>query len=164
MACRFRRNPRRAAGCCSAVLKYPGTFTRELDCSGLASVIILLITLTQRITKQNGLSVRHLESRRSGCPNKNGRSAIQRAFLNTDLDRCSQGHTCWKIYRAFSAQIVNTPERGAEAMDEHFDPVVRRLIDLLKKAMPDCSEDDIFWGYPLPEWRPHSNPGSNRTN
>lgn len=69
--------------------------------------------------------------------------------FNTDLDRYSQGHTCWKIYRAFSAQIVNTPEKDAEAMDEHFDPVVRRLIDLLKKAMPDCSEDDIFWGYPF---------------
>ena len=32
-------------------------------------------------------------------------------------------------------------------MDEHFDPVVLRLIDLLKKAMPECSEEDIFWGY-----------------
>jgi hypothetical protein len=32
-------------------------------------------------------------------------------------------------------------------MDEHFDPVVLRLIELLKKAMPDCAEEDIFWGY-----------------
>jgi len=32
-------------------------------------------------------------------------------------------------------------------MDEHFDPVVLRLIDLLKKALPDCAEEDIFWGY-----------------
>ena len=22
-----------------------------------------------------------------------------------------------------------------------------RLIELLKKALPDCSEEDIFWGY-----------------
>jgi hypothetical protein len=28
-----------------------------------------------------------------------------------------------------------------------FDPVVLRLIDLLKKALPDCAEEDIFWGY-----------------
>ncbi|WP_294298034.1 hypothetical protein [uncultured Sphingomonas sp.] len=32
-------------------------------------------------------------------------------------------------------------------MDEHFDPVVLRLIALLKKALPDCAEADIFWGY-----------------
>jgi hypothetical protein len=25
--------------------------------------------------------------------------------------------------------------------------VVLRLIDLLKKALPDCAEEDIFWGY-----------------
>ena len=32
-------------------------------------------------------------------------------------------------------------------MDQHFDPVVLRLIGLLKKALPDCDEADIFWGY-----------------
>ena len=32
-------------------------------------------------------------------------------------------------------------------MDQHFDPVVLRLIGLLKQAMPDCAEEDIFWGY-----------------
>ena len=36
---------------------------------------------------------------------------------------------------------------GAELMDYHFDPVVLRLIDILKKALPDCAEEDIFWGY-----------------
>ena len=32
-------------------------------------------------------------------------------------------------------------------MDEHFDPVVLRLIGLLKRALPECSDVDIFWGY-----------------
>ncbi len=32
-------------------------------------------------------------------------------------------------------------------MDSHFDPVVLRLIGLLKQAMPDCSDERIFWGY-----------------
>ena len=32
-------------------------------------------------------------------------------------------------------------------MDQHFDPVVLRLIGLLKRAMPDCPEERIFWGY-----------------
>lgn len=70
-----------------------------------------------------------------------------RAFLDTDLDLYTQGGEPWKNYGALSAQVANTPEWGAELMDQHFDPVVLRLIDLLKKALPDCAEADIFWGY-----------------
>ena len=32
-------------------------------------------------------------------------------------------------------------------MDKHFDPVVLRLISMLKRALPKCSNEDIFWGY-----------------
>jgi AcrR family transcriptional regulator len=69
------------------------------------------------------------------------------AFLDTDLDLYIEGGEGWKNYAALGAQVANTPEWGAELMDQHFDPVVLRLIDLLKRALPDCEEDDIFWGY-----------------
>jgi AcrR family transcriptional regulator len=69
-----------------------------------------------------------------------------RAFLDTDLDLYGQGGENWKNYGALGALASNTPY-GAELMDMHFDPVVLRLIDLLKKALPDCAEEDIFWGY-----------------
>jgi AcrR family transcriptional regulator len=69
-----------------------------------------------------------------------------RAFLDTDLDLYIQGGEGWKNYGALGAQASNTAE-GAELMDQHFDPVVLRLIGLLKKALPDCAEEDIFWGY-----------------
>ena len=32
-------------------------------------------------------------------------------------------------------------------MDAHFDPVVLKLVSILKRALPDHSEEDIFWGY-----------------
>ena len=32
-------------------------------------------------------------------------------------------------------------------MVAHFDPVVLRLISILKRALPDYSDEDIFWGY-----------------
>lgn len=70
-----------------------------------------------------------------------------RAFLDTDLDLYIQGGEGWRNYGALSAQVANTPEWGAQMMDEHFDPVVLRLIDLLKKALPESAEEDIFWGY-----------------
>ncbi len=69
------------------------------------------------------------------------------AFLDTDLDLYIEGGEGWKNYAALGAQVANTPEWGAELMDKHFDPVVLRLIELLKKALPGCAEEDIFWGY-----------------
>lgn len=79
-----------------------------------------------------------------------GRPTVEgalRAFLDTDLDLYIQGGEGWRNYGALGAQVANTPEWGAELMDEHFDPVVLRLIELLKKALPECTEEDIFWGY-----------------
>jgi len=70
-----------------------------------------------------------------------------RAFLDTDLDLYIEGGDGWKNYAALGAQVANTPAWGADLMDEHFDPVVLKLIGLLKQALPDCPEADIFWGY-----------------
>jgi len=81
---------------------------------------------------------------RAGKPTVEG---ALRAFLDTDLDLYIEGGKSWKNYAALGAQVANTPEWGAKLMDKHFDPVVLRLIGLLKKALPQCAEEDIFWGY-----------------
>jgi AcrR family transcriptional regulator len=69
-----------------------------------------------------------------------------RAFLDTDLDLYSMGGPGLRNYGAMGAQIANSRE-GADVLATHFDHVVFRLIELLKKAMPDASDEDIFWGY-----------------
>jgi len=69
-----------------------------------------------------------------------------RAFLDTDLDLYINGGEGWKNFAAFAAQVSNSPE-GAAMMDLHFDPVVLKLIGILKKALPGGSDIDIFWGY-----------------
>ena len=68
------------------------------------------------------------------------------AFLDTDLDLYYEGGENWMNYAAFGARASNTPE-GAALMDVHFDPVVLKLVSILKRALPDYSEQDIFWGY-----------------
>jgi AcrR family transcriptional regulator len=68
------------------------------------------------------------------------------AFLDTDLDLYLEGGDAWMNYAAFCARVSNTPE-GAALMDVHFDPVVLKLVSILKRALPDTSEADIFWGY-----------------
>lgn len=81
------------------------------------------------------------------CDGKPTVEGALRAFLDTDLDLYIEGGDGWKNYAALGAQVANTPEWGADMMDKHFDPVVLRLIDLLKAALPDSAEEDIFWGY-----------------
>jgi AcrR family transcriptional regulator len=68
------------------------------------------------------------------------------AFLDTDLDLYLQGGEPWMNWAAFCARVSNTPE-GANLMDVHFDPVVLKLVGILKRALPDTPEEDIFWGY-----------------
>ena len=68
------------------------------------------------------------------------------AFLDTDFDIYMNGGEGWRNYGAFGSQLSNTPE-GAAMFDQHFDPLVLRLIKILRKALPDVPEADIFWGY-----------------
>lgn len=68
------------------------------------------------------------------------------AFLDTDLDLYSKGGESWMNYAAFVARVSHTPE-GAGMMQILFDPVVLKLVRILKRALPDYSEEDIFWGY-----------------
>lgn len=91
--------------------------------------------------------IKALDEYAAECAGKPTVEGALRAFLDTDLDLYIEGGEGWKNYAALGAQVANTPEWGAELMDEHFDPVVLRLIALLKQALPDCAEEDIFWGY-----------------
>lgn len=91
--------------------------------------------------------MRALEAYEAASAGKPTVEGALRAFLDTDLDLYIEGGEGWKNYAALGAQVANTPEWGASLMDEHFDPVVLKLIGLLKQALPDCPEADIFWGY-----------------
>ncbi len=91
--------------------------------------------------------MRAMDEYATACKGKPTVEGALRAYLDTDLDLYIKGGDGWKNYAALVAQMANTPEWGAALMDRHFDPVVLRLIDLLKKALPDCAEEDIFWGY-----------------
>ncbi len=68
------------------------------------------------------------------------------AFLDTDLDLYFEGGELWMNWAAFCARVSPTPE-GTALMDEHFDPVVLKLVSILKRALPDYTDEDIFWGY-----------------
>jgi AcrR family transcriptional regulator len=69
------------------------------------------------------------------------------AWIDTDLDVQIYEIDQWRAFGKISAQANSAAGWGAEKMSKYFNPVVLALIDLLKKAMPDCDEETIFWGY-----------------
>ena len=58
---------------------------------------------------------------------------------------------CSRLWAHRRAQIRIEPaqlvEHPVHVVPRSRNPVVLALIDLLKKAMPDCDEETIFWGY-----------------
>ena len=69
------------------------------------------------------------------------------AWIDTVLNVQAEDPEQWAAFGKISAQANSAAGWGAEKMTKYFNPVVLALIDLLKKAMPDCDEETIFWGY-----------------
>lgn len=69
------------------------------------------------------------------------------AFTNPLLDLLANDHKQWQHYFALIAQVNNSPEWGGELMTKYFDPLVRRFLDAIRRAIPGSSEADLFWSY-----------------
>lgn len=69
------------------------------------------------------------------------------AFVEPALERWAHGGPGWKAYLALVAQVNNTPEWGGETMTRYFDPVVHRVIALMRRCLPDAHDVDLYWCY-----------------
>ena len=69
------------------------------------------------------------------------------AFLEPIWRHSIPGDPHWKNYFRMIALVNNTPEWGGAMMTRHFDSVIRRLVDLLRKCMPGSTDEDLFWCY-----------------
>jgi AcrR family transcriptional regulator len=69
------------------------------------------------------------------------------AFLTPVLGWSARGDQGWRNYFALIAQVSNTPDWGGETMARYFDPVIRRLLELLKQALPGARDEDLYWSY-----------------
>lgn len=71
------------------------------------------------------------------------------AFLHPVFEWSNSGGRGWKNYCSLVAQVNNTPAWGGESMARYFDPVVQRLVAVLRRAMPKARDEDLFWCYHL---------------
>jgi len=69
------------------------------------------------------------------------------AFLEPIRRRALEGDPGWKNYFRLVALVNNTYQWGGEMMTRYFDPVIRRLIDLLRGCMPQADDTNLFWCY-----------------
>jgi AcrR family transcriptional regulator len=69
------------------------------------------------------------------------------AFTHPLLDRSARGGPGWKSYFALVAEVNNSPTWSNVLMTRHFDPLVQKFIDAIRKALPGCDERDLYWAY-----------------
>ncbi|HEX4859284.1 MAG TPA: TetR family transcriptional regulator [Usitatibacteraceae bacterium] len=67
------------------------------------------------------------------------------AFLAPLLQRARTGGVGWKNYFRLLSVVNNDPLHVAPSVLLYFDPLVQRLVDVLKRALPDASVADLYW-------------------
>ncbi len=72
---------------------------------------------------------------------------VVEAFTGPLFDLAAQGDARWKHYFALLAQVNNTPAWGGKTMTRYFDPVIQRLIEVVRIALPDATPEDLYWSY-----------------
>jgi hypothetical protein len=58
-----------------------------------------------------------------------------------------QGGQGWRNFCAFCTQLGSS--ELAEIFAQKFEPILKRFISLLKRALPEADEADLFWSYHL---------------
>lgn len=74
---------------------------------------------------------------------------VLRAFLSPILENDRHQDPGWRNFSALVALANNSKEWGGEMMSRYFDSVIHRLIQLLRKAMPDAKPADLYWSYQM---------------
>lgn len=69
------------------------------------------------------------------------------SFFEPVLQWWESGGDGWKNYLRLVALVNNTPTWGSNTMAQHFDPVVHKLVDMLREILPDARDEDLFWCY-----------------
>lgn len=69
------------------------------------------------------------------------------AFFDPVLQWWENGGDGWRSYLRLVALVNNTPTWGGNTMTQFFDPVIQRLIELLRQCLPQARDQDLYWCY-----------------
>ncbi len=66
-------------------------------------------------------------------------------FVIPLLERARNGDAGWKNYFRLIALVNNDASHVALSIMSYFDPLVHRLIAVVKRALPEAREEELFW-------------------
>lgn len=69
------------------------------------------------------------------------------AFLHPVMEKLATGGPGWRNYLALIAWVGNQHDWGGEVMTRSFDPVIKRLIEVIHRALPEAQLEDLHWAY-----------------
>lgn len=69
------------------------------------------------------------------------------AFVLPFFERARTGDEGWKNYFRLIAMVNNDASHVAVSIMSLFDPLVHRLIALVKQALPGAPEEELFWSF-----------------
>ena len=72
---------------------------------------------------------------------------IIEAFLRPLEIAQETGEPGWRNYLALVAYVNNSPYWGTRMMSKMFDELVNEFIEALRGALPEASDEDIYWCY-----------------
>jgi hypothetical protein len=101
---------------------------------------------TRRADHLNSERMRELDRYEAECDGRYELESAIAAYLRPVFGLIRQGGHGWRNFCAFVGNASSAPEL-TELLAQKFDPVVKRFIAILRKAVPDADEADLFWSY-----------------
>lgn len=87
------------------------------------------------------------ECERRAAPEAPSLQEVVDAYCYVFLKRAIAGDLGWRLFFQLYTRFHNDPGQGAEIMTRHFDPIATRTIAALRKALPECDEQYLQWGF-----------------
>ncbi|MFN3536137.1 MAG: TetR/AcrR family transcriptional regulator [Brevundimonas sp.] len=72
---------------------------------------------------------------------------VLEAFLRPPFEWSLKGGPGWKHYAALVAQTNANPAFGGETMARYFDPAIHRLIEAVRRVLPEARDVDLYWAW-----------------
>ncbi len=101
---------------------------------------------TRRADVLNAERMREMDRYEAECGGRYELEAILGAYLRPMFRLNRQGGQGWRNFCAFVGNLSSAPEL-AEIFAAKFDPVLKRLMAMLRKALPEASAVDLYWSY-----------------
>ncbi|WP_374471834.1 TetR family transcriptional regulator [Phenylobacterium sp.] len=95
----------------------------------------------------NEARLRAMQAYEDGAAGRMSVEGVIEAFIGPLIELSMTNDEGWKNYFRLVALVNNTPAWGGETMHRFFDPVVHRLVDSLKAALPGAETRDLYWCY-----------------